>query len=317
MTSAMLVLACVGDLLLGDPRWFPHPVRLMGLVITWSERALRACGRGAVLEYAAGVLMAVLIPIAAFAATRGLLDAARTVDPLAGHVVWVVLAWTTLAARDLADHVRRVQAYLEAGKLEEARVAVGHVVGRDTADLPERDIIRAATETVAEGTADGVVSPLFFLALGGPSLAMAFKAVSTLDSMIGYRNERYRRLGWASARLDDLANWIPARLTAGLLVLSAGLLQRSLDRMTGAARVLRRDRRNHPSPNSGWPEAAMAGALGVRLGGVNVYRGRQERRPFLGDPLVPLSVATIPHAIRLMWVSAALALGLAVLWLSW
>lgn len=317
MTSAMLVLACAADLLIGDPRWFPHPVRLIGLAITWSERVVRACGQGVMLEYAAGVLMAVLIPAGSFVATSGLLDAARAWDPVAGQVVWVMLAWTTLAARDLADHALRVQAYLEAGELEQARTAVGRVVGRDTADLPEGEIARAATETVAEGTADGVVSPLFYLALGGPSLAMAFKAVSTLDSMIGYRNKRYRRLGWASARLDDLANWIPARLTAGLLVLSVGVIQRSLTRLAVAARVLRRDHRNHPSPNSGWPEAAMAGALGVRLGGVNVYEGRCEDRPPLGDPLVPLSAATIREAVRHMWGSAALALGIAALWLSW
>lgn len=317
MTSAMLVLACAADLLIGDPRWFPHPVRLMGLIITWSERAVRACGRGAVLEYVAGVLMALFIPAAAFAAAWGLIGAARAVDPLAAQFVWVVLAWSTLAARDLADHVLRVQASLEAGKLDEARFAVGQVVGRDTVGLSEDEIIRAATETVAEGTADGVVSPLFYLAVGGPSLAMAFKAVSTLDSMIGYRNERYRRLGWGSARLDDLANWIPARLTAALLVLSAGITQRSLRRMAVAARVLRRDRRNHPSPNSGWPEAAMAGVLGVRLGGINVYQGRRESRPSLGDPVSPLRPATIREAVRHMWGSAALALGLGALWLSW
>lgn len=317
MTSAMVVLACAADLLLGDPRWFPHPVRLMGRVIAWSERVVRACGRGAAREYVAGVVMALLIPAAAFAATWGLLDAARAFDPLAGQVTWIVLAWTTLAARDLADHVLVVRRALEAGRLEEARLAVGRVVGRDTAGLPEEEIIRAATETVAEGAADGVVAPLFYLALGGPSLAMAFKAVSTLDSTIGYRDARHRRLGWASARLDDLANWIPARLTAGLLVLSAGLLQRSLRRMAVAARVLRRDRRNHPSPNSGWPEAAMAGALGVRLGGVNVYQGRREPRPPLGDPLVPLTPATIREAVGHLWGSAALALVIAVLWLSW
>lgn len=317
MTAAMLILACAADLLIGDPRWLPHPVRLMGLIIGWSERVVRACGRGPAVEYVGGVLMAVLIPVAAFAAAWGLLDAARALAPLAGQVAWVVLAWTTLAARDLADHVHRVQTYLEAGRLAEARLAVGQVVGRDTAGLPEGEVIRAATETVAESTADGVVAPLFYLAVGGPSLAMAFKAVSTLDSVIGYRNERYRCLGWAAARLDDLANWIPARLAAGLLVLSAGLLQRSLRRMAVAARVLRRDRRNHPSPNSGWPEAAMAGALGVRLGGVNSYRGRRQRRPSLGDPALPLSPATIREAVRHMWGSAALALGLAVLWLSW
>jgi adenosylcobinamide-phosphate synthase len=185
------------------------------------------------------------------------------------------------------------------------------IVGRDTGELGESEIWRGAVETVAENTSDGVVAPLFFLMLGGPLLALAYKAVNTLDSMVGYKNERYLRFGWAAARLDDLLNLVPARLTGILMVLAApfaGLSSR------GAWRIMRRDGRNHSSPNSGIPEAAAAGALGVRLGGANRYFGRTVEKPNIGDPDCPLDERSWRGAVRLMYASEML---LVACWLVW
>jgi adenosylcobinamide-phosphate synthase len=184
------------------------------------------------------------------------------------------MAATTLAWRDLVDHVGAVSAALKTGSLERARQAVGLIVGRDTQQLSESEVIRAAVETIAESACDGVIAPLLFLVAGGPPLAIAYKAVSTLDSMVGHRDDEYRDVGWASARLDDFANWVPARLTAWMIAAAAGLVLFSAKAMAKSSAILLRDGHKHPSPNSGRPEAAMAGALGVQLGGLNWYGGR-------------------------------------------
>ncbi len=317
MTARDLALACLLDLLAGDPRWIPHPVRAMGRAAAWYEGWARLVVHGPAGERAAGVLVALGLPGLAYAAGWAALGLAGRAHEVAGSVTAVLLAWTTLAARDLADHARAVRRALEAGSLAEARRAVGLIVGRDTADLPEPEVVRAAVETVAESVSDGVIAPLFYLTVGGPPLALAYKAVSTLDSMVGHREPRYRHFGWASARLDDLANWIPARLTAGLLVLAAGLVSGSVQPLRRAWLVLQRDGHKHSSPNSGRPEAAMAGALGVQLGGINTYEGLAVERPRLGEPLEPLRPRHIEQALRLMWTAAGLALALALGALSW
>jgi adenosylcobinamide-phosphate synthase len=218
----------------------------------------------------------------------------------------VVLGYTTIAGRDLMDHALGVYQALRKGSLVSARAAVGRLVGRDTEALPEEEIVRATLESISENTSDGIVAPLVYLALGGPALAMAYKAVNTLDSMIGYRNERYRDFGWASARLDDVANWVPARLTAVAISVAAAL---RLGTGLASWRICWRDARHHPSPNSGWPEAAMAGALGVQFGGRNVYGGEAELRARLGDSITPFCVSHIPVALHLM----GLACGILVM----
>ena len=316
MTAGTLIVACLLDVLLGDPRWFPHPVRLMGRAIAWSEKGIRCLVHGRFAEYAAGVLLALGVTTTALLATWGVLVLAGRVHPIVELAVWIILAWTTLAARDLADHALSVKQALEAGALDQAREAVARIVGRDTAHLSEAEIVRATTETIAESTCDGFVAPLLYLTLGGPPLAMAFKAVSTLDSMLGHRDPRYRNIGWASARLDDAANWIPARLSGWLLVGAAGLMTGNLRSIKAAGIILLRDRQRHPSPNSGWPEAAMAGALKVQLGGTNLYQGRRDVRPPLGDSVLPLQPGIITQALRLMWTVVVLAASLAVGWLA-
>ena len=304
MTGAELAMACVLDAAIGDPRWFPHPVRWMGFLVGWYDRLVHRLFLSPAKQRMAGVLVAVALPAGAYAAGALLIWLGNSVDYLVGSAVAVVMAWTTLAVRDLFDHVVSVQRALQSVSLAEARSAVAKIVGRDTGEMDEADIVRATVETIAESTADGIIAPLFYLALGGAPLALAYKAVSTLDSMIGHLDDRYRWLGWASARLDDVANFIPARITALLLVLSAGIVSRSWPAMQRAWQIVLRDGARHPSPNSGHPEAAMAGALGVQLGGANRYDGVLVERPCLGDPVQPLTRTHIGMALRLMlWTS--------------
>jgi len=201
---------------------------------------------------------------------------------------------------------------LKDGDIHAARGALSMVVGRDTAGLDSKDVARGAVETVAENTSDGVVAPLFYMALGGVPLAMAYKAINTMDSMVGYRTEKYRDFGWAAARLDDLANFIPARLAALFMVASSALLQAAYPDRFSAKRswtVFLRDGKKHTSPNSGRPEAAAAGSLGVRLGGENSYFGKTSVKPYIGEPLRELGPDAITDCVRLMYATSALAVA--------
>jgi adenosylcobinamide-phosphate synthase len=309
MTGGELAVACVLDAAIGDPRWFPHPVRWMGMFVHWCDRQVHQLLLSSAKQRMAGVVLAVGLPVGVYISGALLIWFGNSIDPLWGSFFIVLLAWTTLAARDLIDHVVSVQRALESDSLAEARTAVAKIVGRDTETMTESDIIRAAVETVAESTADGIIAPLIYLTIGGAPLALAYKAISTLDSMIGHLDERYRWFGWASARLDDVANFFPARITACLLVLSAGIVSRSWSTLEHTWQILLRDGGRHPSPNSGHPEAAMAGALGVQLGGINYYEGLPTERPRLGDPDQPLTRAHIGKAITFMlWASLTGAL---------
>ncbi|MDD2501385.1 MAG: adenosylcobinamide-phosphate synthase CbiB [Geobacter sp.] len=290
-----ILLAILLDLLLGDPRWLPHPVQGIGWLAQRAEAPLRRLIANAKL---AGIIEVFLVVGSTVLVGFGLLKAAALLHPLAGDIVAILLLYTCLATRSLHDHALAVYRPLVAGDPAEARQRVGWLVGRDTDQLDEGEITRAAVESVAENTVDGCTAPLLFACAGGPLGALAYKAISTLDSTFGYKNERYLQFGWASARLDDLANLLPARLTA-LLVVPATLLLR-LD-AGNAWRIFWRDRHNHPSPNGGQIESAVAGALGVRLGGVNSYFGQPSSRPFMGDPLQPLAARHILQAVRLMW----------------
>lgn len=229
-----------------------------------------------------------------------------------GSILSIGLAATTLAARDLWDHVRAVNGPLNVGDLPAARRAVSMIVGRDTAQLSESEVARATVETVAESAADGVIAPLFYLAVGGAPLALAYKAINTLDSMIGHHDKRYADFGWASARLDDLTNWIPARMAAVLLIAGAGLTTGQLEQVRNGWRVFRRDRSKHPSPNSGRPEAAMAGILGVKLGGTNFYDGIAQARPILGQEGRDAEPNDILSAVKVMAAASGLGVAIAV-----
>ncbi|MFI5248019.1 MAG: adenosylcobinamide-phosphate synthase CbiB, partial [Nitrospirales bacterium] len=315
MTGGELAVACVLDAAVGDPRWFPHPVRWMGSLVTWYDRRVHQLLLPPAKQRMAGLLLAVTLPAGAYTLGALLIWFGSSIDPLWGSLITVVLAWTTLAARDLIDHVVSVQRALQSVSLREARSAVAKIVGRDTEEMAEFDIVRATVETIAESTADGIIAPLFYLVLGGAPLALAYKAVSTLDSMIGHLDNRYRWFGWASARLDDVANFLPARITALLLVLSAGIVSRSWPTMQRAWHILLRDGGQHPSPNSGRPEAAMAGALGTQLGGINRYEGFPLKRPYLGDPDQLLTRAHIGMALKLMLWTSLLGVLMGMGWL--
>ncbi len=271
-----LGVAVALDLALGDPAWLPHPIRAIGWWIGKASGLLssRSKPAGAMLWFL------VVAPAAA----------------VVYFTPWLNIYWiyAFLAIRGLDHETGLAVKALSQEGLPAARHWIGRVVGRDTAHLDEPGVLRAAIETMAENLCDAVVAPLFFLALAGPAGMAAYKAVNTLDSMVGYRDERFREFGWFSARVDDVANFIPARLSAALVWLCALLLPGF--EFLRSFRVTLRDAASQPSPNSGWPEAAVAGALGVRLGGWNRYRGVESHKAFLGDPGAPLDVAAFQRA---------------------
>jgi adenosylcobinamide-phosphate synthase len=291
-------LALLLDLLLGDPRWLPHPVRLMGALALRLEQPLRRRIRN---QRLAGVVVVCLVVGTSAGLAWLLLEAAGKLGPTARDILSIALLYTTFAARDLAGHALVVGAALRRGDLEEARRLVARMVGRDTAQLDQRGIVRAAVESVAENTVDGVTAPLFFALLGGPVAAIAYKAASTLDSTFGYKDERYLHFGWASARLDDVLAWLPARLTLPAMTLAAALLGL---RPLGALRCGIRDGQKHASPNSGISEAAAAGALGVQLGGPLFRQGVLCSAPAIGDPTQELHLKHIRQMTALMLATA-------------
>ncbi|MCL4426500.1 MAG: adenosylcobinamide-phosphate synthase CbiB [Firmicutes bacterium] len=298
------------DLLVGDPPFLTHPVVYMGRFISWLEGRLWVKDEVPWRLRLKGVFLALSLIGLAYQSTALLLQGIQLLHPWLAQSLEIWMISTTIAARSLDQAATRVYLPLMEGDLVQARTLVGKIVGRDTGNLPEREIVRATIETVAENTVDGVLSPLFYAFLGGAPLAMAFKAISTLDSMVGYRDERYLHFGWASARLDDLANYLPARISLPLLALAANLLALDGKRAWVTAR---RDARKHPSPNGGIPEAAVAGALGVQLGGVNYYDGKPAFRALLGEPRRDLERKDIRRAVRLMYLSSLL---LVLLWLG-
>lgn len=312
MTGGELLVAAVVDAVVGDPHWLPHPVRVMGRCIKWFEHDIRKICSSAISLRLAGICLAITLPTATFVLATVIIEVAEQFAGWLGAALAIILASMTLAARDLWDHAHAVDGLLKAGNLSAARRAVGMIVGRDTAGLSPSEVARATVETVAESAADGVVAPLVYLAIGGAPLALAYKAISTLDSMIGHRDTRYADLGWASARLDDLVNWIPARLAATALILGAGVMTRQLEPVRHGWWVLRRDGGKHPSPNSGRPEAAMAGVLGVRLGGINFYDGIPQERPILGSEGRLVEPGDILWATKVMAMASVLVVFLVV-----
>jgi adenosylcobinamide-phosphate synthase len=305
VTAPGLLTGVALDLALGDPQWMPHPVRGIGWLARVLEGPLRATGLPLRL---AGLLFWILVV--------GSTAAAVWVTVRPGYV-WcsVYWIWSLLACRDLDVESGRVIRALSGNDLPEARKWLSWIVGRDTATLDEPEVIRATIETVAENLGDGVIAPLFWLAIGGPVGMAAYKAVNTLDSMVGYRNERYCEFGWASARMDDLANFIPARLAAVLVWIAALLPGFDAQR---AVRVTLRDGGSQPSPNSGYPEAAVAGAMGVQLGGVNYYQGKPSLKATLGDAVRPLERGVFGRVRVLLYASEGLCVAAilgCVLWL--
>lgn len=301
------------DLIIGDPRWIPHPVIGMGRAIKRLEKWIRSRFHTPSHLKKSGILFPVIIVGGSLLVTWVLLKGLYMIHPWLAVGAEVVLIATTIATKGLKDAGMEVYNHLQRGDLPAARQALGMIVGRDTAHLDEPEIVRGTVETVAENIVDAIVSPLFYALLGGAPLAMAYRAVNTLDSMVGYKNDKYINLGWASARLDDIANFIPARITALLLVVSSWMLRLDCRR---AYRTIRHDARLHPSPNSGFPESAVAGALGVRLGGENVYHGVVSFRAYMGEYTRPMNKEDIRLTSRLMLTASILFLLLCVMTLG-
>ena len=309
MLTALAVLGGFGlDLLLADPAWMPHPVVGMGRAIAALEKRLRwlfpATPAG---ERAAGRVLAAALPLGTFALAAGALALAYRLHPAAGFALETLWCWQALALRGLADESGKVYAQLAKGDLPAARRAVGRIVGRDTGSLTAAGVTKAAVETVAENFSDGVAAPLFYLLIGGAPLGLAYKAVNTMDSMVGYKNKTYLHFGRAAARLDDAANFLPSRLAALLWIGAAGLA--GFDGR-GAWRIWRRDRLRHASPNSAQTESACAGALGVQLAGPAWYFGEYYDKPTIGDDTRPVEPADILRADRMLYLAGFLALEL-------
>lgn len=289
------------DLLLGDPRWMPHPVKIMGRFALMLEPAVRRIIPSA---RTAGIAAAFMVIGCSGLAAWALVRLAGALHPWAADVISIFLIYTSVAARDLAHHSAEVFRALEARDLELAKKRVSWIVGRDTINMNEEDVVRAAVESVAENTSDGVIAPLLYAFLFGPVGAILYKSINTLDSTFGYKNERYIDFGWCAAKIDDLSNWAPARITAFLIAAAAFITGM---RPRRAILITRRDGRLHASPNSGLSEAAMAGALGIQLGGPVWRKGKLDPMPFMGDPVNPIENALIPKANGLMFTATAVA----------
>lgn len=291
-----IIAAVLIDQLLGDPRRFPHPVKLIGRLALYLEPLSR---KRLPNQYAAGILTVFGVLFCTAGAAIGFLELFAFLHPLAGIAASVFLIYTTIALKDLTIHGKAVHAALQLSDLVRAGQKVAMMVGRDTETMQEEDICRACVESVAENLVDGVTAPLFYAMFFGPVGALLYKAINTLDSTFGYRNEKYARFGWAAARLDDLANFAPARLTAMLVPVASFMLKM---RTQDSWRIFRRDRNNHPSPNTGQTEAAVAGALGLQFGGLNHYFGQPIEKPTIGDPMMPATPQHIILANRISFV---------------
>ncbi|MFO1142144.1 MAG: adenosylcobinamide-phosphate synthase CbiB [Amaricoccus sp.] len=314
--ATLALAAMLSDLCLGYPdrvwRTVGHPVSWMGRLIAVLDRTLN---RGSEVRRRALGGLALLVVVAASAGAG--LALASLARGWPGLVLSAVVAGTLIAQRSLARHVAAVAEALDTGGTAAGRQAVARIVGRDVASLDEAGVARAAIESLAENFSDGIVAPVFWLALGGLPVVAAYKAINTADSMIGHRSERYRAFGWSAARVDDVVNLPASRLSAALIAVGAGVLPAAS--AAGAWRAVRRDARRHRSPNAGWPEAATAGALGFALAGPRRYGGRLVEDAFMGSGRRELGAADIRRALRLYWVADALLVGLLALWtlVSW
>lgn len=303
-----ILIGFVLDLLLGDPAWMQHPVVWMGKGIAWLEGVLRkrflATQKG---ERRAGRVLAAVLPLASFWVSYGVLFLLGLIHPIVRLAAESWMCYQILACRELWRQSMLVYKALKNAGIEAARNAVARIVGRDTVALDIAGVIKAAVETIAENTSDAVIAPLVFMAIGGAPLGMCYKAINTMDSMVGYKNNQYLNFGRAAALLDDVVNYVPARFSGLCMVVGAPIAGLSVK---GAWRIWRRDARNHASPNSAQTEAAAAGALGVQLAGDAVYFGKQVQKPYIGDAGRPVEIEDIPRANRLMLIASVLAVCL-------
>ena len=307
----LLPAAYLFDEIAGDPEWFPHPVRLIGSTISRAESALRRPGQSDSTEFVSGLALTAAIVSSSYWLTAAIIHLTRKYSAILGDTTELALAWTCLAARNLEQEASSVTEALQFGDLPLARIRLSRIVGRDTANLDAEEISRAVIETVAESASDGVMAPLFYMALGGVPAAMAYKAINTLDSMIGHADRNYMYFGKAAARLDDVANYLPSRLSALAIVVGSQLLSQADPR--SAWLTWRRDGSKHKSPNAGQPESAIAGALHVSLGGNNTYSGELIPAQRMGQEFPSPTIEKAAQSIRLISVASLLGLSVGVL----
>ena len=294
-------IAFLLDILVGDPRWFPHPVRMIGVCIEYCERVLRKLIPS---ERVAGIFLAFMIVVGTYLVTYQILVFFYELRWSLGILVSIIIIFFSLSTRDLLKETGNVLNALKSGDLRKARRNLSRIVGRDTQNLSEQQVATGCIETSAESSVDGIIAPLLYAFIGGPALAMAYKSINTLDSMVGYRNEKYLKFGWASANLDDIANFIPARIAAIILPISSYICGADY---SNSVKILKRDGQKHPSPNSGIPEAAIAGALRIRLGGPNIYNDIPSDKPFIGDPQKNVCFDDINSTAKIVMVSAIIS----------
>ncbi|WP_425060752.1 Cobalamin biosynthesis protein CobD [Sporomusa carbonis] len=311
MEEYLVLGAVVIDRIVGDPRSSLHPVVVVGNYIAWLEGRLLDAKHSPRRKKLAGAALAAIVLSTVFTISWTALAALQAVHPWAAYIGGALLLSFAISPRSLAEAGREIAGYLNTGNMEQARYKVGWIVGRDTANLDTAEVTRATVETVAENIVDGIISPLFYAVIGGVPLACLYRAVNTLDSMVGYKNEKYRDFGMVAARVDDVFNYIPARITGLLIVIAALLLGRDAG---GALAAIRRDAAKHPSPNSGITEAGVAGALGVRLGGLNYYGGVASFRAHMGDDKVQLSPIHIEQTIQIMYLVTTLFIAAAFMY---
>lgn len=300
------------DLLIGDPHFIPHPIRLIGSLISFCDKRLN-CDAGYnisekklnLIKYKRGMLLAFTVIFATFAMSVIIIVAAYSINLYAGIIVEAVMTWQILATKCLRVESMRVYDALRTDGVDAGRKAVSMIVGRDTSVLDEAGVTRAAVETIAENTSDGVIAPMIYTAIGGPVLGFVYKAVNTMDSMLGYKNDKYMYFGRFAARLDDVVNFIPARISAYLMIAAAFIGGRQFDGKN-AYRIFKRDRFNHASPNSAQTESVCAGALRVQLAGDAVYFGKLVKKKYIGDGLREIEYEDIKRANRLMYITAFL-----------
>lgn len=294
------------DLIIGDPYKLPHPIRLIGSLISrldkkYMDEAIKEKIRNDKREYAKGVLTVLTIVISAFLVTLFIVFIAYKTSPIIGIIVEAILTSYCLATKSLKTESMKVYKALIQNDIDGARYAVSMIVGRDTATLDEKGIIKAAVETVAENTSDGVIAPMLYLIIGGPVLGMTYKSINTLDSMIAYHNDRYEYFGRCAAKLDDIVNFVPARLSAYIMIVAAFVCKGFNGKE--AYRIFKRDRYNHKSPNSAQTESVCAGALQVRLAGPSYYFGKLVEKPYIGDGTVEVNVNDIKRINKLMYLT--------------
>ncbi|MCR5834144.1 MAG: adenosylcobinamide-phosphate synthase CbiB [Selenomonadaceae bacterium] len=305
------VAAFLFDALIGDPRSKFHPVVLIGNLISLLEKFLRRDDDNPSVKIIKGGILVFVVVISMLFIGVGINFLTLKIPSITAQIfLQAIILSFMISPRSLSEAGREIYNLLESNDLIHAREKVGWIVGRDTKNLNESEVTRATVETVAENTVDGIISPLFYFALGGLPLAIAYRAVNTMDSMLGYKNEKYIHFGRVAARMDDIANFIPARLTGLLFIMSAFILKFDY---RNAFNMMCRDARKHPSPNGGWAEATVAGALNIRLGGINYYFGEPHFREYMGDPNENLKAAHIMGTIKMMYTATTLFLICAVL----